>query len=196
MDIHEMNDRYGISMKKLRRMYQDGILKIGKSATPKYWQMVISDIRKGKMSARSIALAYRSPKQLEELARLTPRDRNILREHFKLAGLPHTNLDLEDHSFLAPCGAAENNPRYLADFIEGLKKVIPAQNVFYEFVAVRWLLLKCNQDVDIYNTADFLPKALFYARADPSFKEWWHKEPHLYGKYRIVYHRPQSRYDL
>ena len=158
--------------------------------------MVVSDIRKSKMSARSIALAYRSPKQLEELARLTPRDRKILREHFELAELPFANLDLENHSFLAPCGAADNNPRYLADFVEGLKKIIPARNVYYEFVAVRWLLLKCNQDVNVHNMAEFIPKALFYARADLSFEGWWHKEPHLYGKYRIVYHQPHSQYDL
>lgn len=62
MDVHEIADRYNISLKKLRRMYKDGILKVGKSATPRHWQMVVSDIRKGKMSARSIALAYRWPK--------------------------------------------------------------------------------------------------------------------------------------
>lgn len=196
MDIHEIADCYGISLRKLRRMHKDGHLKVGKSATPKYWQMVVSDIRKGKMSARSIALAYRSPKRLEELARLTPRDRRILREHFELARLPFSNLDLDDNSYIAPVGAADNEPRYLSDFIEALKKIIPDEDVCYEFIAVRWLLTKCDFDVTIANISDTLPKALFFAREDPSFSGWWRKEPHLYGKYRVIYHRPPVQYDL
>jgi hypothetical protein len=177
-------------------MHKDGHLKVGKSATPKYWQMVVSDIRKGKMSARSIALAYRSPKRLEQLVRLTSRDRRILREHFELARLPIDNLDLEDNPYIAPVGAAENEPRYVSNFIEALKKIIPDEDVYYEFIAVRWLLEKCDNDMNISNIAPVLPNALFFARENPTFSGWWRKAPHLYGKYRIVYRRPQIQCDL
>jgi len=195
MDIHEIADHYDISLKKLRRLHKDGHLKVGKSATPKYWQMVVSDIRKGKMSARSIALAYRFPKRLEELIRFTPRDRKTLREHFELAGIPFEKLDLGEKAYLAPVGAAESDPRYLEDFVTGLKKMIPPQNVYYEFIAVRWLTVKCDFDVNIANISNYIPRALFNAREDPSFAGWWHKEAHLYGKHRMVYHRPVE-YDL
>lgn len=67
MDIHDLNHRYGISMKKLRLMEQAGVLRVGKSQLPPYWQMVRSDLRQGKMSARSVALAYLYPDELEKI---------------------------------------------------------------------------------------------------------------------------------
>jgi len=194
MDVNEMNSRYGISKKKLIRMYNDGALKIGRSATPKYWQMTVSDIRKGKMSARSIALAYRSPEKLYALARLTPRDREILREHFKLAELPADSLNFGQRS-CAIFGANENDIRFLNMFIEITNKMIPCRHVSYEFIAVRWLL-SCPNDHNIDLYAANMRNALYFARQSADFEGWWHTEPCRYGKDRTIYHRPEARYDL
>lgn len=76
MNIHECHARYDIGMKKLRRMHRDGVLKLDK--TPSHWQRLVSDIQKGKLSVRSIILAYRFPAKLAAITLLTARDRAVV----------------------------------------------------------------------------------------------------------------------
>lgn len=194
MDIYECNQRYGISLKKLRRMEHDGALKLDKPKTPEYWRRVLSDIRKGKMSARSIALAYRYPEKLHTLASLTNFDRTVLDKHFRMADLPTEMPQLSDLSTVM-VGVAEKNAIYTERFLMALTAIIPDRHVGYEFVAVR-LLLTCENDHVIDLASKWVARALTNAMDLPRMKAWWHREQIAKGKYRRIYHRPKLAFDL
>lgn len=194
MDIYECRDRFGITLRKLRKMEKAGVLKIEKDKTPEYWRKVISDIQKGKMSARSIALALKFPEKLARLRNLTRVNRGTIQSHFSNLGLPDDNLGYFDIRSPDPCGTVEKIPAYRDRFIEALQKIVPDYDVPYEYIAVR-MLLTCEFDFHISGMSDYMTRAFSAVRDEPSMIGWWHKEPGKYGKNHIIYHRPRS-YDL
>ncbi len=194
MDIYECHDRYRITLKKLSRMAHDGVLQIDGPKLPEFWRRVLLDIRKGKMTARSIALAYRFPEKLEKLAWLTPSDRRVIDKHFQLAEIPAELLNLPRLT-TAVLGTAEKQAKYTEQLIEALRQIIPARHVTYEYVAVR-LMLTCETDYQIHLMSINVAKALFRIRDLSNMKDWWHRQSDTPRKYRIIYHRPEARYDL
>lgn len=193
MDIHECHDRYGITLKKLRRMQRDGILKIEKDKTPEYWRRVISDIAKGKMSARSIALAFRFPEKLDRISSLTRTQRLIIESHFKSVELPDFDRALRVRSTIT-VGMVEKHPMLSAEFIGTVQRIIPSRYVSYYYVAVR-LYLACETDFHIDLMSKYMTRAFSSARDEPAMQGWWHREPGPYEKKHVIYHRPRH-YDL
>lgn len=193
MDIYECRDCYRISLKKLRRMRRDGVLRIEREKTPEYWLRAISDIQKGKLSARSIALAFRFPDKLEKVHYLTHAKRKFLADNFKSLGLPGDELDIELR-FVAPLGAVEKHPFLMQQFIEAVQRLIPSHDVNYYYLAVR-ILLTCDTDFQIDLMSQNLTRAFSSIRDEPAMEGWWHPEPGAYGKNHAVYHRPR-RFDL
>ena len=192
MDIYECRDRYRISLKKLRLMQRGGVLNVSRDQTPKYWLQAISDIQKGKMSARSIALSFRFPDKLEKVHYLTHANRGFLGESFKSLGLPGNELDIELR-FVAPLGAVEKHPFFMQQFIEAVQRLIPSHDVNYYYLAVR-ILLTCETDFQMDLMSQNLTRAFSSIRDEPAMQGWWHQEPTAYGDHRIIYHR--ERYDL
>lgn len=193
MDIYECRDRYRISLKKLRLMHRDRVLNVSREKTPKYWLQTISDIQKGKLSARSIALAFRFPEKLENLHYLTGKNRRVLKAHFRSVELPGNELHAR-LSFSAAVGAVEKHPLLMAEFIEAVQKLIPSHAVDYYYLAVR-ILIAFELDVQISNTSHDMSRAFSSIRDEPAMHGWWHTEPCKYGKHRTLYHRPRQ-YDL
>lgn len=193
MDIYECHDRYGITLKKLRLMHRDGVLRIEKEKTPEYWLKVVSDIKRARMSARSIALAFRYPQKLAKFHYLTRAHRRVLDTHFKSVELPADDLKL----FVRPTaalGAVEKHPMLMAEFIEAVQKIIPSRDVSYYYVAVR-LYLACETDFQMDLMSEYMTRAFSSVRDEPSMQGWWHSEPGAYGKNHAVYHKPRH-YDL
>jgi hypothetical protein len=193
MDIYECHDRYRITLKKLRHMHRDGVLKIEKDKTPEYWLRAISDIQKGKLSARSIALAALFPEKLDKIYHLTRQNRRILDSHFKSIKLTSKEVDLS-LKFVAAVGAVEKHPILLADFIAAVQKLIPSHDVNYHYLAVR-ILLTCETDHQVSLMAEYMTRAFSSIRDESAMRGWWHTEPGAYGKNHTIYHRP-IRYDL
>lgn len=199
MDIHDINLEFGISLKKLRRMEKAGVLRVGKSQLAKHWQMVRSDIRKGKLSARSIALAYQFPKFVPSITDLSKRQRAVIGEHFAAADLPH-NIPAHDESISSMggliCGAATEGGHYLNRFIRLVQSIIPAKEVGYDYVAVRILLMAKNE-YDIAGAHYWLRRALSKAKDRPEMAGWWRSEnTGKRDERRTIYRRPETVFDL
>lgn len=199
MDIHDLHEKYDISKPKLRRMEKDGVLRVGKSALPKHWQMVRTDIRKGKLSARSIALVYRFRKFVDSIIELSSRQRSMIDKHFVAAQLPH-NIPVPDESISSLagliCGAATEGGQYMDRFIRLVQALIPEKEVGYDYVAVRVLLMGKNE-YDIDGANDYLRRALDKAKVRPEMVGWWRSEKtdERSGR-RTFYHRPTVLFDL
>lgn len=194
MDIFECHDLYKISMKKLRQMLSDGILKLESEKTARYWRQTILDIKKGKMSARSIALAYRFPEYLEKLVELSLRDRRVIASHFDAVEFPIADIDLK-MTFAAPIGAIEKNPVLLNEFIQKIQQIIPEQDVSYYYVAARLMLYTCKTDFQINLMSERLSRAFASAKEESSMQGWWFAKTGNNNQDLTVYHRPK-RYDL
>lgn len=192
MDIYECHDEFRISFKKLRLMQRRGVLNVSRDKTPKYWLQAISDIRKGKLSARSIALAFRFPEKLEKLHFLTSKNRRALHEHFRSIELPGNEPDTR-LNVSAPLAVTEKHPWATAQFIDAVKDLIPAHDVDYYYLAVR-LLIMCESDFQVDLMSGRMSNAFSSIRDEPAMQGWWHREPTSYGDHRIIYHR--ERYDL
>ncbi|MDZ4314743.1 MAG: hypothetical protein U0989_08265 [Azonexus sp.] len=199
MDIHDIYLKYDISKQKLRRMEKGGVLRVGKSELPKHWQMVRTDIRKGKLSARSIALAYRLPKFVDSIIDLSSSQRSMIGKHFVAANLPE-NIPApdEDISSMAGliCGAATEGGHYLDRFIRLVQALIPNKEVGYDYVAVRILLMAKNE-YDIDGAFHYLRRALLKAKDKPEMAGWWRSEKTGGASgTRTIYHRPKVDFDL
>ncbi|WP_033922610.1 hypothetical protein [Sphingomonas sp. 37zxx] len=194
MDIYECNDRFGISLKKLRLMRNEGILKLEAEKTEKYWRQVIYDIKSGRMSARSIALTYRYPGKLEKITNLTPRDRRVIASHFEEVEFPVEDLEL-NMRFAALIGAIEKHPLSLDEFIRSIQEIIPDHDVSYYYVAGRLMLFTCKTDFQINLMSEQLARAFASAKDEKSMRGWWHTESGKYDQDPTVYHRPRQ-YDL
>ena len=193
MDIHGCRAKYKISLKKLREMEKDGVLNVEKTETPDFWLQTVADIRKGRMSARSVALVYRWPEKIEALMSLTPSDRKVIEDHFRLVSLPSNDPPLSNMA--GPTyGAAAKYPPLLKIFIERVQTIIPERDVTYRYLAVR-LLLTCENESEISSVSDSIIRAFSNAKGDPGMKGWWHPEPGPYRRNLTAYHRPR-RYDL
>lgn len=194
MDIYQFHEHYRISLKKSRLMQRDGVLKVEDDKTEKYWRQVIADIKKGKMSARSIALAYRYPGKLNRIAKLTLRDRRVISSHFVSVEFPAEDIEL-DMMFAATIGAIEKEQHSMTQLIGAIKKVIPDHDVSYYYVAVRILLFACQTDFQINLMAEDLARSFASVRDEDSMRGWWHTVPGRYDQEATIYHRPKD-YDL
>ncbi|MDR3410811.1 MAG: hypothetical protein P4L87_07690 [Formivibrio sp.] len=198
MDIYDLGNRYNLTVKKLRRMERDGVLRIGKSTAPFYWQKVRKEIGKGKMTPFSIALAYRFPDKLEEVMNLTPANRKVIAKHFMEVELPAKMAFTYPEKFAMPVlisGAIEKHSLLTGRFLDELKKVIPEKPVDYVYVAVR-IFLMCETENSMNMAAQNMVRGLQSAREEPTMLGWSHREASLYGKYKFVYHKPNVQYDL
>lgn len=192
MTLLEMNTRYRISMRKLRWMNKEGVLKCENA--PDYWQRAVQNVRDGKLSVRSIALAYKFPDHLEALMTLTPSNRKTLRQHFKAVELPTENLPKESVA-IPVCGAANGDARYMAILISQVQALILDRPVTYAYLGTR-LLLSCDTAHQINLMYDELAGAFTNLRKEPLMNGWWRKEPDGKGDYLIVYQRPATALDL
>lgn len=199
MDIYDINHHYGISLKKLRRMDKNRLLRIGKSELPKYWQKVRSDLHKSKLSARSIALAYQYPRDLEKMISLSRRHRNLIDDYIRKAELPKMippPVEPAIRVSIVVCAAVSEGGIWLDRFIAILQSHIPEKAVGYHYVAVR-ILLMCENPHNIDLTFEFLRQAILKARDQPSMAGWWSQQAtQNEGEYPTIFHRPTATYDL
>ncbi|MCL4673281.1 MAG: hypothetical protein KJZ64_10175 [Sphingomonadaceae bacterium] len=198
MDIHDINLEFGISLTKLRRMEKAGVLRVGKSQLPKHWQMVRSDIRKGKLSARSIALAYRFPKFVPSITDLSKRQRAVIEEHFASADLSRDVPEpVESTPAIATivCSAATDG-RFVDRFIQILQAQIPDKDVGHHYVAVR-ILLMCRNEFGMDIAYEYLRRALSKVKDRPEMAGWWRSEKAgERNERRTIYRRPDADFDL
>ncbi len=199
MDIYDIHLEFSISLKKLRRMEKAGVMRVGKSQLAKHWQMVRSDIKKGKLSARSIALIYRFPKVVESIIDLSHRQRAMIAEHLAAADLPN-NVPAPDESISSiaglVCGAATEGGHYLDRFILMAQALIPDREVGHRYVAVR-IFLMCKNEYDIDGAYKYLHRALMKAKDRPEMAGWWRSEKAGEKlERRTIYHRPKAAFDL
>lgn len=199
MDIYDINLEFGISLKKLRRMEKAGVLRVGKSKLPKHWQMVRSDIKKGKLSSRSIALAYRSPKVVSSIIDLTISQRTLIAEEITAADLPK---DVPEPVESTPTIgsiihlATISGGHFLDRFVRIVQSVIPETEVGHHYIAVR-ILLMCKNEYDIDYAYQYLRRALLKAKDRPEMAGWWRSEKiGERSERRTIYHRPRAHFDL
>lgn len=199
MDIHDINFEFDISYRKLRRMEKAGVLRVGKSKLARHWQAVRKDIQKGKLSSRSIALAYRYPNTVESITDLTRRQRSLISEQIAAAELPPIiSPPVESIPSISGivCGAATEEGDLLMRFIRILQAHIPDKEVGHHYVAVR-ILLMCKNEYGIDGAYEYLRRALLNAKDRPEMAGWWHPEKNGDGSdHRTIYHRPKSAFDL
>jgi hypothetical protein len=198
MDVYELAQKYDLTVRKAKRMEKDGVLRTGKSTLPIHWRRTRESIPKGKMSALAIALAYRFPDKLESIMTLTAAGEKFIERNIQ----KYLNRSLiKNQHPLQKClhgwalDMIENSTDGI-NFIEILEYVIPDFSVDYHYIAVNMLLMCDNEMPMVYFNKSIRP-ALLTSIEHPSMEGWWHREHVSKGKYRIIYHRPETRiYDL
>lgn len=199
MDIYDIRLTFDISLKKLRHMEKAGVLRVGKSQIPRHLQKVRSDIHKGKLSARSIALVYRYPNEIEKMMVLSARHRLLIEQHIQKAELPKiVPSPVESRPGISTiiCGAATEGGIWLERFTEMLKLHIPEKSVEHAYIAVR-IYLMCQNQYEINGASEYLNRAILKAKDSPVMEGWWHREKTGGPRgYRTIYHRPPIYFDL
>jgi hypothetical protein len=178
-------------------MERDGVVKFGKSLMPSHWQKVFRDMRKGRMTALSIALAVKYPQRLNEFSiysSVTDNDQRTLRNSIESCDLRETFVASE--SLATPmCGSSINEVKYIKKIVCYLKSILPEYPVTHHYIAVRMLLSCPNENLMVQMAKD-ISRGFYHVRSYEGMTGWWHSVPDKKGKNATFYSRPKLEYDL
>lgn len=184
MNIYEVAERHKLSLKKLRAMDKDGLLRLDESASAS--DPIRATLIKG------------NPLPVPQLVQLIE-EPSLLMDLGKYARAAETQVAAlaKPENGIAPkpvaaavTDAAKNDPEAVAILVDWLKKVIPASPVGHAYVATR-LLLGIPASIRKYE-APRIGRALLNCRNHPAFVGWWRVDK--CGP--TIYRRPETVFDL
>lgn len=186
MNIHEMAEKYAISVRKLRRLEKDGHLRVDSTETA-----IVSEMRsylnKGNpLPAKHLLALFETPAIRLELGKQS------IKADKELAALGDAKSQAAPYSLVAEIpGAAEDSDDSRRAIMDWLCRVLVAHPgaVNHSWVAVR-LLLNCPENMRS-QIAPLIPRALLNIRKRVSFASWWRTE-WIAGKNLTIYQRPAS----
>ena len=186
LTIYQMNEKYNVSIRKLRRMQKDGCLRSDSSGDP-----IADDIRvmlsSGQhLSVKHIVALLEKPELVGELG-----DRqDIAQAQLRAIGKPEP---APDDLWPEMAAAAANDPAALLKLIAWAQDVLPAgQRVRHHWLAVR-LALAVPENLRKYEYPR-LNRILHNMRRQPAFSGWF--TVNRSGARSVTwYHKPEG-FDL
>lgn len=182
MNIHEMAEKYAISVRKLRRLEKDGHLRVDSTETA-----IVSEMRsylnKGNpLPAKHLLALFETPAIRLELGKQSPKADK------ELTALGDAKSQAAPYSLVAEIpGAAEDSDESREFLMQWLARVLPEHGVNHSWVAVR-LLLNCPENMRS-QISPLIPKALLNIRKRKEFALYWRTE-WIAGKNLTIYQCP------
>lgn len=184
MNIHEMSEKYAISVRKLRRLEKDGHLRVDSTETA-----IVSEMRsylnKGNpLPAKHLLALFETPSIRLELGKQSPKADK------ELAALGDAKSQAAPYSLVAEIpGAAENVDESRDFLMQWLSRVLADHKkpVNHSWVAVR-LLINCPENMRS-QISPLIPKALLNIRKRREFVLHWRTE-WIAGKNLTIYQCP------
>jgi hypothetical protein len=168
MNIYEISEEFHISLAKLRKMKQKGILRVDDSTTA--GDLIRATLAKGnEPTAAQLVDLIEKPSLLLELGKYVDRAEYHLR---KLAN-PQNQVAPKD-VVANVMEAAKGETEAVLIMVDWLKSIIPTKPVGHAYVATR-LLLGIPETIRKYE-GPRIPRALLNARSHPNFAGWWRTE--------------------
>lgn len=181
MNIFDLADKSGISVKKLRVLDKLGGLRHDANATP--LDGIAATIRSGnRLSVAQLVYLIENPAGALELG-----DKYAGKAQTQLDELGRVKGQEAPRSISALIlDAFENNPEAVAAVVGWCKSIIPAEPVGHSYIATR-LLLGVPENLRVH---DFprLRRLMSNCREHPEFAGWWHKEK-VSSRNRTVYQK-------
>jgi len=185
--LYEISEKYRVSVRKLRKMHKDGVLRCDGSGDP-----IADDIRgyleRGQqLTVKQLVALIERPGLLLEIG---PRMDAAKAQVNALDGPEPASGDLWPEL----AGAAANEPDALLKLIAWAQATIPGDRpVNHHWLAVR-LLLAVPENLRKYEFPR-LNRVFLHMRQRPEFEGWWSVESQ--GKRRVTwYHQPKKGFDL
>jgi len=183
MNIFEINEKYQISLGKLKRLVRDGLLICDEGdGHPLAPAMRANLVRNQDLSVEQLLLLIEKPKIYAELKNRQSQARNQVKAlgHYDIEAMP---LDLVKAVNLA----ADDDPKGVKAVIAWVKSVLPGEPVPYAFLGVRAgiRILPAGRHAFLTKFA----RALLNCRKDPEFAGCWRTEQKS-GRKRTLYFNP------
>jgi hypothetical protein len=180
MNIFEISEKHKISVKKLRAMDKDNLLRHDASTTA--LDEIRSTLKTGnRLNVGQLVYLVENPGGLLELGKYASKAEAQLAELDNPAGqvAPREVAALILDAF-------EKQPAAIAKLVEWLKTVIPAHPVGHAYLATR-LLLGVQENMRRHDTPR-LQRAMMNCRDHPAFDGWWRTEKTV-SRNRTVYQK-------
>jgi len=184
--IHEMAQRYGVQMKKLRWMAREGALNC--DAESPITATILYTLRCGnRLTVSQCVALLETPALFETLGRKADKARKQIAELGSVRGAP-ANIAAE----LA--GAAAGDPASVQALVNWCKATIPpAGEVPHHYLAVR-LLMAVPANLRQFEEKR-LPRVLLNCRRSEEFAGWWRIAP-MGSRGITLYSRQGAGFDL
>ncbi len=169
MNIFECAEKYRISLKKLRLMERDGILRLDQSASAT--DPIRACLTKGNpLPVSMLVQLVEEPSLLLELGRHT----RAAESQVSALGKPQKEPAIKAAA-AAVSDAAKNDPEAVAVLCDWLRSIIPARPVGHSYIAAR-LLLGIPPAIRKFE-GPRIGRALLNCRNSPGLAGWWTVKP-------------------
>jgi len=169
MNIFEVAEKHKLSLKKLRAMDKDGLLRLDESAS------AADPIRATLIKGNPLPVAQ-LVQLIEEPALLLDLGKYAKEAETQVAALGKPANEVAPKPVAAAVtDAAKNDPEAVALLVAWLKETIPARPVGHAYIATR-LLLGIPASIRKYE-APRIGRALLNCRNHPTFAGWWTVKP-------------------
>lgn len=180
MNIFEISEKHKISVKKLRAMDKDGLLRHDASTTA--LDEIRSTLKTGnRLSVAQLVHLVELPAGLLELGKYAEKAR------VQIAELDNPAGQVAPREVAAQIlEAFEKQPAAVAALVEWFKTIIPAHPVGHAYLATRLLLgvPEASRRFDVPRLA----RVMAHCREHPGFAGWWRKEKSV-SRNRTVYQK-------
>jgi hypothetical protein len=169
MNIYEVAERHKISLKKLRAMDKDKLLRLDESANAS--DPIRATLMNGDpLPVRQLVQLIEEPGLLLDLGKYT----STAEAQIAALGKPQNEIAPKPVA-AAVTDAAKNDPEAVAILVAWLKEIIPPHPVGHAYIATR-LLLGIPESIR-KQQAPRIGRALLNCRNHPSFAGWWSVKP-------------------
>lgn len=188
MNIYEIAEKSGVSLRSVRKLEKLGVLKVG-AVDPMIDKIVYMLGKSQQLPVDALAALVEAPDMMQELGRYSGE------AEFQVSSLGKVERDKAPGDVAAEIdSAAKGDDAAIAKIADWLKTVIPTDcAVGHHFVAVR-LLLGAPLSVRKHSYSR-LARALLNVRRHPGFAGWSSYTQE--GRHKLSqYHRPAENFDL
>jgi hypothetical protein len=169
MNIYEAAEKHKLSLKKLRAMDKDGLLRLDESASAS--DPIRATLIKGNpLPVSQLVQLIEEPSLLLDLGKYA----KDAETQVAALGKPETQV-APKHAAAAVTEAAKNEPEAVALLVDWLRQVIPSRPVGHAYLATR-LLLGIPAAIRKYE-APRIGRALLNCRNHPALAGWWKVKP-------------------
>lgn len=188
MNIFEAAEKHKISLKKLRAMDRDGLLRLDQSASAS--DPIRACLIKGNpLPVSQLVQLVEAPAMLLELGKYAEAART------QVAALGKPEREVAPKAVAAAVtDAAKNDPEQVAILCDWLRSIIPARAVGHSYIATR-LLLGIPPAIRKFE-APRIGRALLNCRNSPGLSGWWTVNPGASQNSTVYQKETKKGFDL